>query len=105
MTISIRLTVALTLLAMTLPVLAKTPENFIYISSGDLEAASAIMERSDIGGAQIVYNWRSLEPEKNKYDFSQIDKDLARLKAPIKNSSSKFRTAFSNKMPGTFLII
>lgn len=80
MTISIRLTVAVTLLAATLPVLAKMPENFIYTSSGDLEAASVIMARSDIGDAQIVYNWRSLEPEKNKYDFSQIEKDLARLK-------------------------
>ncbi len=57
MTISIRLTVAVTLLTSTLPVLAKMPENFIYTHSGDLEAASAIMARSDIGGAQIVYNW------------------------------------------------
>ncbi|MCW2482810.1 hypothetical protein J5224_27460, partial [Candidatus Symbiopectobacterium sp. NZEC135] len=84
MTISIRLTVAVTLLAVTLPVLAKTPENFIYTSSGDLEAASAIMGSNDIGGAQIVYNWRSLEPEKNKYDFSQIEKDLTRLKVANK---------------------
>ncbi|CAI0777518.1 Uncharacterised protein [Serratia fonticola] len=80
MTIRIRLTVAITLLAVTLPLLAKMPENFVYISSGDLEAASVIMARSDIGGAQIVYNWRSLEPEKNKYNFSQIEQDLARLK-------------------------
>ncbi|QXN61703.1 MULTISPECIES: hypothetical protein [Serratia] len=84
MTIRIRLTVALTLLTATLPVLAKMPENFVYTSSGDLEAASVIMERSDIGGAQIVYNWRSLEPEKNKYNFSQIEQDLARLKGAKK---------------------
>lgn len=105
MTINIRLTIAVILLAVTLPIFAKTPENFIYTSSGDLEAASAIIGRSDIGGAQIVYNWRSLESEKNKYDFSLIEKDLARLKVANKNSSSKFRTVFSNKMPGTFLII
>ncbi len=80
-TIRIRLTVAITLLTVTLPVLAKMPENFVYTSSGDLEAASTIMARSDIGGAQIVYNWRSLEPEKDKYNFSQIEQDLTRLKA------------------------
>lgn len=80
MTLSTRLTLAVTLLAATLPVLAKTPENFVYTSSGGLDAASAILARSDIGGAQIVYNWRSLEPEKNQYNFSQIEKDLARLK-------------------------
>ncbi|WP_324722618.1 hypothetical protein [Lelliottia sp. JS-SCA-14] len=84
MTIKIRPGVAAVLLAVALPVLAKTPENFIYTSSGELEAASAIMARSDIGGAQIVYNWRSLEPEKNKYDFSQIEEDLARLKGANK---------------------
>ncbi|NMM74481.1 hypothetical protein BSF37_22045 [Serratia marcescens] len=76
----IRLAIALTLLAVTVPTLAKTPENYIYISSGDFEAASAIIARSDIGGVQIVYNWRSLEPEKDKYDFSQIEWALVRLK-------------------------
>lgn len=84
MTISIRSIVAVTLLATTLSVLAKTPENFVYTSSGDLEAASVIIARSDIGGAQIVYNWRSLEPEKDQYDFSQIEQDLARLKTAKK---------------------
>lgn len=79
MTITFRLTLAATLFAATLPAFAKTPENFVYTSSGGLEAASAILERSDICGTQIVYNWRSLEPEKGKYDFSQIEKDLARL--------------------------
>src|SRR5690242_5498790 len=59
------------------PVLAKAPENFVYTASGDLDAAGSILKRADIGGAQIVYNWRSLEPEEDKYDFSQIEKDLA----------------------------
>lgn len=105
MTISIRLTVAVTLLAVALPVLANMPENFIYTSSGALEAASVIMASSDIGGAQIVYNWRSLEPEKNKYDFSQIEKDLTHLNIFKKNCLSKFRTVFLNKMLNTSLII
>jgi hypothetical protein len=31
-------------------------------------------------GAQIKYTWRSLEPEKDRYDFSAIDEDLSFLK-------------------------
>ncbi|BEO88497.1 hypothetical protein [Serratia ureilytica] len=80
MTIRIKFIITVTLFTAALPTLAKTSENFIYTSSGELEAASVMMSRSDIGGAQIVYNWRSLEPKKDKYDFSQIEKDLARLK-------------------------
>ncbi|MFZ5828874.1 MAG: hypothetical protein ACOY3P_02245, partial [Planctomycetota bacterium] len=32
-----------------------------------------------LSGAQIVYSWDKLEPEKDRYDFSAIEKDLARL--------------------------
>lgn len=77
MTRTASLIVAALLLATPVSAYAKMPENFVYTSSGDLEAADPILKRSDIGGAQIVYNWRSLEPEKDKYDFSQIEKDLA----------------------------
>lgn len=78
------LIVAAMLLAAPLSAFAKAPENFVYTSSGDLGAADAILKRDDIGGAQIVYNWRSLEPEKDKYDFSQIEKDLAVVDAAKK---------------------
>ena len=30
-------------------------------------------------GAQIVYHWDKLEPERGRYDFSAIERDLARL--------------------------
>lgn len=30
-------------------------------------------------GAQLKYSWKELEPEKDKYDFSEIEKDLAFL--------------------------
>lgn len=59
---------------------AKEPKNFIYTSSDDFESVAAILERSDIHGVQIVYNWRLLEPERDKYDFSKIEMDLSRLK-------------------------
>lgn len=84
MTLTIRMAAALTSLVVALPLLAKTPENFIYTSSGELDAAALPISRSDISGAQIVYSWRALEPEKDKYNFSQIEEDLARLKATNK---------------------
>ncbi|WP_346805868.1 hypothetical protein MX657_11940 [Enterobacter chuandaensis] len=84
MTLKIRMAVAVTTLALSLSSLAKTPENFIYTSSGDLDAALPLVARGDIGGVQIVYNWRLLEPEKDSYDFSRIEQDLARVKAARK---------------------
>ncbi len=58
---------------------ASAAEHFLYTSSGNLGANRAIIERSDIGGVQVVYNWRQLEPEKGKYDFSAIESDLATI--------------------------
>ncbi len=60
---------------------AKTPENYIYTSSGDLYKIEHIIKRDDIKGVQIVYNWKLLEISKDIYDFSIIEKDLAYLKA------------------------
>lgn len=53
------------------------PENFLFMSSGDLAASRELLARPDIGGVQIVYNWKDLEPQKDKYDLSRIEKDLA----------------------------
>jgi hypothetical protein len=36
-------------------------------------------------GAQVIYLWKDLEPQKNHYDFSQIEKDLAYLSAQGKH--------------------
>lgn len=85
MALKIRMAVAIATLALSLSLQAKTPENFIYTSSGELDAAFPLVVRSDIGGVQIVYNWRALEPEKDRYDFSRIERDLARLKAARKS--------------------
>ncbi|MFS2176086.1 hypothetical protein ACCC98_09025 [Rhizobium pisi] len=56
---------------------ASAPENFLYTSSGDLDAVKATLARPDISGVQLVYNWKSLEPAKGQYDFSAIEQDLA----------------------------
>lgn len=95
MALKISMAVALTTLAVSLSSLAKTPENFIYTSSGELDAVFPLVARSDVGGVQIVYNWRLLEPGKDNYDFSRIEQDLARVKAAAK------KPLYSN--PGSFL--
>lgn len=98
--------VAVSLIVATpLATFAKEPKNFIYTSSDDFESVSAILERSDIHGVQIVYNWRLLEPEKDKYDFSKIEKDLSRLKKARKNYLSRSKIDFSSQTPDTSLII
>lgn len=55
----------------------KAPVNFLYTGSGEVEALRGVLERPDIGGVQVVYNWKALEPEKGRYDFSAIRDDLA----------------------------
>ncbi|MGE8555325.1 MAG: hypothetical protein ACN6OB_15500 [Chryseobacterium jejuense] len=55
------------------------PQNYIYTSSGDLQNIEKMIVRKDIGGVQIVYNWRALEISKDIYDFSGIEKDLEYL--------------------------
>ena len=56
-------------------------QNFIYTSSGELESADRLLHCKDIAGAQVVYNWKQLEPKEGQYDFSRIESDLAYLKA------------------------
>ncbi len=58
----------------------QTPQNYIYTSSGDLRSMEKMITREDIGGVQIVYNWKALETSKDEYDFSAIEKDLDYLK-------------------------
>ncbi|WP_343658537.1 hypothetical protein [Chryseobacterium sp.] len=57
-------------------VTAQAPQNYIYTSSGDLHGIEKMITREDIGGVQIVYNWKALEKIKDVYDFSAIEKDL-----------------------------
>ena len=61
----------------TTAVAGPAPENFLFMASGNLAASRKLLARPDIGGVQIVYNWRDLEPQKGEYDFSVIERDLA----------------------------
>jgi len=58
---------------------AAGPVNFLYTGSDELAGIQKLIERSDIAGVQIVYNWKELETAKDKYDFSRIETDLAFL--------------------------
>lgn len=56
---------------------AGQPKNFVYLGQDELDDSMPILNRSDISGAEIMYAWSNLEPEKGKYDFSMIEHDLA----------------------------
>jgi hypothetical protein len=62
---------------------AQSPEpvNYLYTSSSDLSKLGSLLSRPDIKGVQVLYSWKSLEPAKGQYDFSQIEADLSTLDA------------------------
>ena len=47
-------------------------------------AEASFLETKAFEGAQLKYTWRELEPEKDKYDFSAIRKDLVFLTSKAK---------------------
>lgn len=58
---------------------AATPQNFIYVGSGNLSHIEALIKRADIGGVQVIYHWKMLEKSPDDYDFAQIETDLRYL--------------------------
>jgi hypothetical protein len=59
----------------------KAPANYLFLDDGEISAYHSLLDRSDIVGAQRVYSWRSLEPQKGRYDFAAIERDLAAAQA------------------------
>lgn len=55
------------------------PENWIFVGGDNPAEHLDILKRPDIEGAQVIHSWKSLEPEKGRYDFTRIDRDLALL--------------------------
>ncbi len=53
------------------------PQDYLYTGSGDLPRLNSLLQRPDIAGAQVVYNWKMLETAPGVYDFSRIEADLA----------------------------
>ena len=67
-----------------LPVLARTTQalqHFVYLGQDELDLNLPILNRQDVGGAEIIYVWRNLEPSEGAYDFSMIEHDLALTQA------------------------
>ncbi|HLK17519.1 MAG TPA: hypothetical protein VKT81_01145 [Bryobacteraceae bacterium] len=56
--------------------LGRAQSDFLYTGSGDLTKLQPLFKKPEIQGVQIVYTWKSLEPAKGQYDFSQIKEDL-----------------------------
>lgn len=53
-------------------------QNFLFLggNTGNLQQCKKIITQHEFDGVQIVYTWKSLEPEKDHYDFSKIESDL-----------------------------
>ncbi len=52
-------------------------KNFMYVmKSRDWIKEPNFLNNKALKGAQVIYSWRELEPEKDEYDFSKIEKDI-----------------------------
>jgi hypothetical protein len=72
----------------------REPANFLFGDSGELERIAKLVERPDIGGVQIVYSWKSLETAQDRYDFAQIEADLAFLEKRGKKLFAQIQDRF-----------
>lgn len=55
------------------------PQLFLFLGGDHAVSHKTILEKPCVSGAQIIYSWKMLEPKKDVYDFSKIEKDLAYL--------------------------
>jgi hypothetical protein len=56
------------------------PKLFLFLGGDQASLHEKELNSSCVYGAQIIYSWKQLEPKKDIYDFSKIEKDLAFLK-------------------------
>lgn len=67
----LRLLLGCALSTFTVAVHAAQPANFLFMDSEALAGNTDLIERPDVEGVQIVYNWKSLEPAQDQYDFAR----------------------------------
>lgn len=83
------------------------PRHFLFAGGGPAEEVSALLGRPEIEGVQIVYSWKSLEPEEGRYDFSAIERDLAAADAAGKELFVQVQDRFflptARNLPGYVL--
>lgn len=65
----------------TCPIKKDSIKHFVYfIKNRELIKDHPMLSHPMLQGAQIMYGWRELEPEKGKYDFSILKQDYKYLK-------------------------
>jgi hypothetical protein len=68
-------------LDVTCPIKKDSIQHFVYFARDrELIKDHPFLSHSMFKGAQIMYSWRQLEPEKGKYDFSVLQQDYEYLK-------------------------
>jgi hypothetical protein len=61
---------------------ARAVQHYVFFGQNREKIKEALFLESKVfAGAQVAYSWRQLEPEKDKYDFSELRQDLALLNA------------------------
>ncbi|KAF9201918.1 hypothetical protein BGZ59_002458 [Podila verticillata] len=59
---------------------SKNVTHFVFAEDGDLDPIAYIIQRQDISGVQMIYNWKQLESSKGNYTFSDIESDLKKVR-------------------------
>lgn len=78
-------------------------DHFVYFAR-DRESLQnhLLLDHDRFAGAQIMYSWATLEPERGVYDFSQIEEDIAYLRPHGKRLWVQLQDAtFSPKYRGS----
>jgi hypothetical protein len=97
------------MVALSMPIVATggDVQNFLFLGQGEAEQHASLLQRSDIAGVQVVYTWRQLEPQKDRYDFTVIERDLARAttlhKALFIQIQDRFFTKDARRVPDYLL--
>ena len=90
-----------------IPTATASVVNFVFAEDGDLHAIEPMLLRPDIAGVQVVYSWKALEPERDRYDFSVIERDLAAVtklhKALFIQLQDRFFTPSARNVPAYLL--
>lgn len=55
------------------------PQLFLFLGGNEASSYEQMLKNNCINGVQIIYSWKQLEPKKDGYDFSKIEKDLELL--------------------------
>lgn len=55
------------------------PQLFFFLGGNEASSYEQILKNNCINGVQILYSWKQLEPKKDSYNFSKIEKDLETL--------------------------